>query len=459
MSNIITSRYNICVYNEKEELLIYNTLSNNRLKFSPCDAPMVKKILELASLQNIDATQYSTSEKDYYYMNLLKNYGILLNNNTDEIRMAQEKFLSMAYGNDMLDITIIPTEECDFCCVYCYEREKFHVMSDETAVSILKYLKKNLKYYRHLLVSWFGGEPLLASDRICNMMKEIKKIAAKYGVTVRSNITTNGYNLTLPVFHSLISSGVNFCQITIDGLEDLHNQQRPHKVNDDSFSTIINNLIQIRDFCQFSRYEIKIRINISEQADQQRHQYLEFMKNLFGGFSNFSFDFEWIRDWDKEKNPDNNFATSPIICANWIAEAIKLGLPCSDFLNGSCGMFFCEACKKSGFIINYDGTIHKCTLAIESERYKVANNIGYLDYRGRINIDLARESAWIGFSFKNSECENCALYPLCMGVNCPWITQIQKKNACMPLRSLISTYMLSSDKNSKFLKVEYARGV
>lgn len=103
----------------------------------------------------------------------------------------------------LLHLIILPTEQCNFRCKYCYEDFKIGNMSKEKQDAIILFLRKNIKNYTAISLDWFGGEPLLAMDAIEYISKhalEICRIAKK---PLISSMTTNGYFLDCATFEKL----------------------------------------------------------------------------------------------------------------------------------------------------------------------------------------------------------------------------------------------------------------
>ncbi len=374
---------------------------------------------------------------DQEFYNTLEKAGVFVNNDFDEIGLCELQYNQMVYSKEALDITIIPTNDCNFKCVYCYENHRKEFMSEDTADSIIKFYRKNARFYKYLIVSWFGGEPLLRLDIIEYIMKQLMDISHKNGVVVRSMITTNGYLLTENAFCRLMKVGVRNYQITVDGLENTHNLQRPHKVKSNSFEVIISNLKEIMENHETGRYEIGIRFNISQEMNESREKILSFYHKNFGGWKQLSFIFEWIRDWGGEI--DQNIVTKPEICIEWFISAKERGLRCFELFQNACGMYFCEACKLNGFVIDFDGSIHKCTLAMEDKEYKAINQIGHFDKNGNLNFN-ENLVKWFKRNQRES-CKECVYYPICMGINCPLDTIIKNNFHCIPHKVLLDKYI------------------
>ena len=75
-----------------------------------------------------------------------------------------------------LRLIIMPTEQCNFRCQYCYESFKFGKMSLEMQDAIINFVRKNIYKYTEVHLDWYGGEPLLAFDVIQYISENVLKI-------------------------------------------------------------------------------------------------------------------------------------------------------------------------------------------------------------------------------------------------------------------------------------------
>lgn len=90
-----------------------------------------------------------------------------------------------------LTVIVIPTTSCNFRCPYCFEEHKTNkTMSDIVADKLIDFI--NVHDDAKLLnVMWYGGEPLLAFDR---MKQILHKIETKCNLKIHSqSMVTNGY--------------------------------------------------------------------------------------------------------------------------------------------------------------------------------------------------------------------------------------------------------------------------
>ena len=131
-----TSMYNIVTENFDGCLLIANLLHTQFVKIKK---EQKKEVKEELNKENIS-------------LGFVQKYPYLLENkfivpdNYNEYEIALLRYNKMVYSNDALEITIIPTDACNFKCVYCYQEERDNkFMQAETKEAVLRYLEKNAK--------------------------------------------------------------------------------------------------------------------------------------------------------------------------------------------------------------------------------------------------------------------------------------------------------------------------
>ena len=67
-------------------------------------------------------------------------------------------------ATNILNLTVLPTEQCNFRCVYCYESFCRGGMSPVVVTALERFLDLRAPGLDRLSIAWFGGEPLLAAD-------------------------------------------------------------------------------------------------------------------------------------------------------------------------------------------------------------------------------------------------------------------------------------------------------
>lgn len=164
------TRYFATDYNKKGELLLMSTLSKTYLKFSP---EISEKVLNC--LKSDHLVEYE-EENAPSYKTILYDNGFLYDSEYDESKFVDVVHKTHLFSDNWLYLTILPTNNCNFRCVYCYETNKDEYMSEQTENNILEFVRKNIRKYKYLRLNWFGGEPLLQKERVIYMSEKISAI-------------------------------------------------------------------------------------------------------------------------------------------------------------------------------------------------------------------------------------------------------------------------------------------
>jgi uncharacterized protein len=180
--------------------------------------------------------------------------------------------------------TLIVTYDCNFRCPYCFElktmteelRESTMTRDvvDKVFAIIDKIQAKKLRKANR--VALFGGEPLLAKNY--GIVSYIVEKGIERGL--KFNAITNGYDLKY--YKDLLSPDkIYHLQITIDGMEEMHNKMRPHCMCYPTFQTIISNIGMA--------LSMDVAVTVRFNADKNNVVQLRSLKNLFDelGFTKY----------------------------------------------------------------------------------------------------------------------------------------------------------------------------
>ena len=148
--------------------------------------------------------------------------------------------------NKSVNITILPTYNCNFRCEYCFERNLQcngqdwlnSRMSTETADAIFRQIAAYKEEGRRIdSVYLFGGEPLLYSSMeiVCHILEKCKEME------IPIHIVTNGYDLHHYI-DILKQYNIASMQITLDGLKDDHDSRRFLVGGKGSYDRIVQNI-------------------------------------------------------------------------------------------------------------------------------------------------------------------------------------------------------------------------
>lgn len=414
------SKFNYYTKNDRGELLLFNTLYGKK--------SFLKIVNEYASItQDVLSGNTTISKLPKFIYDELVRYNYIISDVQDEDAQSRKIYIDFI-ADSQLELTIVPTETCNFRCKYCYESFSDKTMNTIIQDSIILFVKKNLNRYSSLHISWFGGEPLLAIDIIEYLTENIKNTCKYYKKPFTASITTNGFLLDIDKFKRLLKCNVVYFQITIDGTKEIHDFQRPHRsLNISTFDKIFSNLIDIKSNIKSSNFRITLRSNFSKLHLNKISEYKRTFYEYFNGDKRFQFFIRPVMDWGGEcinKFKDNliNESYMDEMYNNIMYDNYKLNFIYDDFLDNACSV--CEAGKKNYYVIITNGDIYKCTCNFEEQQNA---KIGKLPNNGTLIIDKNLESLWL---CNINQCkEDCFYSPICLKEACPAIRILKKKGS------------------------------
>lgn len=406
MVKSVPSKFNYHIKLDNGDLIIYNSLTKSMDKYNKNISDKVEKYLsgklnkeELKPklLQNLIDKEYVISEEK------------------DELAIANMRYMENIMDG-RLELTLLPTNRCNFRCPYCYEDHEDITMSKELQDSIIKYVRKNISKYTSVYVSWFGGEPTEELGIMKYLSEEIMEICRKRYKQYRSGITTNAYNLDLETFGEMLSWKINHFHITIDGPKSIHDQQRFKVDGSGSFDKIIKNLLNIKNNFKNRKFTMLIRTNVSYEVFERLEEYLRFMSENFGDDDRFVFYFRTVNNWGGDSI--NDFKGTLLGRKGNIdiwKKIQEVNMPLnydigSDILTEQ----ICYAAKHNHYLIDSDGTIKKCTCDTNSKE----NIIGYMKNDGAMDLNLTKVAKWTKGPYQG-KCIKCSFMPNCFGRSCP----------------------------------------
>src|SRR5215469_14628039 len=137
--------------------------------------------------------------------------GFFVQSELDEQSLVR-RILDKERENVGFNIIILPHENCNFRCTYCYEKFERGKMRQDVVSGLKNFVAANTQKWRYLSIGWFGGEPLLAKDVICDLSDSFQESCNRHGARLSGSITTNAYFLDAQVARKLLDRGVEFFQ-------------------------------------------------------------------------------------------------------------------------------------------------------------------------------------------------------------------------------------------------------
>ncbi len=397
------SIYTTLITHEKG-YFIYNSFSNSLAKIDK------DLFLKLESFKNKDFSEQDLNE-DADTVKSLRNAFIITDNPKNDLLQYQATTWGRRRVDDVYNITIAPTMDCNYNCYYCFEEQVKEYMSDEIIERIAKYMN-SLPNKCRLNFTWFGGEPLLAFEQ---MKKLNQSLSMPEDIDTDYCIITNGYYMNEAVIDELHNLHIKTIQLSIDGLYEDYNQVKCMKNDKRCFDTILKNI----DYFAAKHKDIAMHIRVN-------------MDN------NTKDDFLNIVHFFYQRYPENQNIKPYAAFLKNIGNATPESCAC-DFSSGTDKMQFaldmfqktnnkyflypqnnfseCAVRNHNSWAFGPDGSVYKCWENIGNRE----NKVGFIDENGYIqitdNLKLTRYM-YGADPLCNEDCRGCFYLPICYG-GCP----------------------------------------
>lgn len=386
---MIQSYYNVVSF-FNDSVFVYNTLTSAFLKIPE------KQWKSLSE----------DSDKDF--LGMLYRQGILVDNHQTEINKYKYFYYRKAFDEQVLDITIAPTMRCNFNCSYCFEgdNKSFSKMSAEVENAIIQYIVKKSNR-REVNISWFGGEPLLAFDKILSISSRLDTAKVEF----RANIITNGSLLREDIIEKLPSLHLTHIQISLDGLSHEHDKTRHYKNGQPSFVDIESG---IKRLLSNTAIKVSLRVGVDNTHPKSYLDVYTYMKKKYPKAvenGQLQIGANVIQDRTGFDNGSNCFSDRQLYekdLFDFENENVRQFRPSLPGLNMPC-MYKTPA----SLAIDSHGFIYPCLEYLGNPSKSIGNVIkGELSFSKQANL-LFNDSV-----FDDKVCLSCNVFPICGG-GCP----------------------------------------
>ena len=418
------SKYNKFVNINSEKIMAFNSFRN------------ICEIIDKEMKSEYDKIINGEDISDEKLQTLLKK-GFIVPLNFNELDQIKRNHYLSKYQEKKANLTIIPTLDCDFICTYCCQTEvdktelsRVEIMSEEIEEYITNYIKKSLASDTKLHVLWYGGEPLLAIDRIHSLSKKIIEITNEKKIRYGSFMITNGYHLNKLNIKKLVESKITSFQVTVDGPKEIHDKRKKYCKSASSFETILSNIENISN--EPSVKMVILRINVDKLNKDYVLYLLDHLKK---------------RNFQLQKKIKINIA--PIVtemapdfyvkhCLSpkefsdiqlpFYSKALDLGF--QIYVKPNRKFSSCGSLNFNNFTVLPNGELYKCLDTIDRKE----SSVGKLTKEG-IEFNSQEINKWSSLPAFRKSCQNCSVLPLCLG-GCPnKIQSFNGKNQRLPKTS------------------------
>jgi uncharacterized protein len=308
------------------------------------------------------------------------------------------------FATNRLELTIFPTEQCNFRCVYCYEDYSIGRMPPEIVKGVKNLLSRRAAELSLLQIRWFGGEPLLALDIIEDVALHSVHLSDVYpSLQYFGSITTNGSLLTLKVAERLCELGIRAFQITLDGPQPLHDGTRLSRTGGGTYDKIHANLSALHGSKLPVEVELRLHLtpdnvsNLDAFADELCERYLVDRR--------FRLEFFPIENLGGPNA--GKFGVLDHGLAVRVATRLRNGVkPRIPTLADVGDRYVCYAAMVNAFVVRANGHLAKCTTALSDTR----NDVGVVLEDGSLLLDQGRCRAWLhGWGARDWSALQCPL--------------------------------------------------
>ncbi len=395
------SQYNISTELEDKKILLFNTFTTSMV------------VLEQETYESIFLN------KDLFNENIkpLFDMGFLVEDNRDEylaIRDIRDGLINND-SSELKHVTILLTTACNARCFYCFEKGiKIFTLTYELCDKVVEFIYNNSNK-KEINIWWFGGEPLLAFDKLKYINDKLKSI----GLDITSKITTNGSLINDEMIDYAVNNNIRSFQITIDDIGEKYNSIKNYVSIKNGYELVLDNIKKLLS----TKITVCIRINYKIEQFEYAKGIFETLQSILGNHDNLYIYLAALTLHNQEKPSEQGMEHPQLKLLRFSAKLDKKiktwkdnnisqqgnKLLSSYYLNPiglACGME-----KKDRIIINADGKLYKC--------HRLAGREGYSCGDVYNGVDASSEE-FLRFSTPEiliEKCKTCALLPLCHG-NC-----------------------------------------
>ena len=134
--------------------------------------------------------------------------------------------------NKNICVLIMPTDQCNMNCVYCYHTPHYNSRENKTMEieTLENIFKKTMPLFDHVDFLWHGGEPLLAGIDFYKEAVRLQKQYAGDRCEVTNKIQTNCTLAKGELLDYLIKEGFEF-GTSLDGITNDYSRGNTEEIN------------------------------------------------------------------------------------------------------------------------------------------------------------------------------------------------------------------------------------
>lgn len=305
---------------------------------------------------------------------------------------APDDVLARSLSNRILELTLMPTEACNFRCTYCYEDFALGRMPPSVVGGLKRLIAARAPGLDELHLAWFGGEPLLALDVIRDVHAHAAAIQGDHpGLLVTANMTTNAWRLTPPVFAELVGLGVTQYQISFDGPPEHHDAKRRRLDGKPTFERIWSNVTAMR--ATDLEFRVLLRLHVDRENVDAMHVLVDRVRAEFGSDPRFEMFLKPLARYGGQNDASLPVLESADDARRYarLEQHVRAGASPAPAAAGPASPKVCYASKGNSYVVRADGRLCKCTVVLDHPD----NEVGRLHEDGTVTIDPDRVRPWM----------------------------------------------------------------
>ncbi|MBQ7858621.1 MAG: radical SAM protein [Faecalibacterium sp.] len=351
--------------------------------------------------------------------------GFAVADELDESALLRRTYRVFQFNKKSSSLILCPTLDCNFRCPYCFEEHQPGCMPPSVQTQVLAFIEQLLcGGIEALDVGWFGGEPLLFPNILCDMTARIAALCRTHGVPVKFSVTTNGYLITDELVEFFRQYSFEKIKITIDGSRAQHNARRFLANGGGTYDRIVQNVkaLAARDV------PVLVRVNIDHSNPDAYAQVLQEFRAVSGPVQIYPA-IVTIAPTQSLQQLQHCYSHSEydrFYQANRQQKHRKLPSYHQLFGHGVCS---CVAEHESSFVIGPDGALYRCVNDVGNPCLATGTVVLGETQVESIAKYLGRDPC------SEPECRDCPYLPLCYG-GCVYEYKANGTHACPPVKSL-----------------------
>lgn len=333
--------------------------------------------------------------------------GFIVLKGTDEKAVLRDEYRHRDEFSNELHLIIALTLDCQFRCVYCYEKHPSVYMNESTKRAVIDVVQSYAKTGKNISVVWYGGEPMLDFESVKTLTYEFQNVCNNCGVEYTASMISNGYAFNRENILELDMLSVASVQITVDGMKTIHELRRPMSNGEESFECIINNMIAIN---QNTNTEVHLRINVDKDNIQSAYELITYLKEIglteidvnLGMMKAFGCDHVCGKETKKlftmREFADEFMKFKEHLIKNGFYHAVEKMMP--EYKVNSCTMD-----APDSYVIDPAGYVYKCISKVGQRECSIGNVMEGFNAKAHLAVD----------AFEFEMCIRCKYFPICKG--------------------------------------------